>query len=116
MTGKIKTLFEKFELYGLQAKTWKFYGVITPAFFILVFISFHLMTENNMNIMIAGWVLFILSCLVWWFWTIRILQSLMSGNIELYNMIKSLAEDIYEVKTDVKDISKIKKKNTRQSK
>lgn len=116
MKEKIKTIFGKFESYGQQATAWKFYGVITPIFFIIVFLSFNLMTDSSYDIMILGWVLFIVSCLLWWFWTIKILQSLMSSNIELYDMIKNLLGEISEVKTDVKELSKVNRKNTRQSK
>lgn len=116
MKAKITQAFEKFESLGLQARTWKFYGIITPAFFLIVFISFHFMTEETLNVMIAGWVLFIVSCLIWWFWTIRIFQALMSSNKELYMMIKSVAEDVGSVKNEVKDISKNNNKNRRQSK
>jgi hypothetical protein len=116
MKEKIIKAFEKFESIGLQAKAWKFYGLITPAFFLLVFISFHLMMDSTIAIFYAGWALFILSCLIWWFWTIKVFQSLVDGNKELYSMIKSVAEDVVSVKEDVKQISKPRTKNTRQSK
>lgn len=116
MKKRIIEIFEKFESYAQQATAWKFYGVITPIFFIIVFLSFHLMTDSSYNIMILGWVLFIVSCLLWWFWTIKILQTLMSSNIELYNMIKTLLSDVNEVKSEVKDISNLNKENHRQSK
>jgi ABC-type bacteriocin/lantibiotic exporter with double-glycine peptidase domain len=113
---KILEIFERFEKIGLQAKAWKFYGIITPSFFVIVFLSFHFMTNQTLNLIILGWVLFILSCLVWWFWTIRIFQSLMTSNKELYSMIKSVAEDVIEVKKNVHSLSKVADKNVRQSK
>jgi hypothetical protein len=116
MKEKLIKAFEKFESIGVQAKAWKFYGLITPTFFLLVLISFHLMMDNTTTIIYAGWTLFILSCLVWWVWTIKVFQSLINGNKELYTMIKSVAEDVVSVKEDVKQISKPTRKNTRQSK
>jgi hypothetical protein len=39
MKEKITKLFENI---NLQARAWKFYGIFTPLFFLLIFISFHL--------------------------------------------------------------------------
>jgi hypothetical protein len=113
---KIIEIFKQFEKIGLQAKVWKFYGIITPAFFVIVFLSFHFMTNQTLNLIILGWVLFIVSCLIWWFWTIKIFQSLIDSNKLLFKMVKSVAEDVVEVKENINELSKNKNKNTRQSK
>jgi hypothetical protein len=113
MKEKITKLFENI---NLQARAWKFYGIFTPLFFLLIFISFHLIENDTVTLIYTGWTLFILSCLVWWFWTIKVFQALVEGNKELYSMIKSIGDDVVAVKEDVKQISKTSTKDTRQSK
>jgi hypothetical protein len=110
------SLFEKFEKVGVQARAWKFYGILTPIFFGLVFFEFHLMTNQIPNIVLLGWVLFIITCLIWWFWTIRIFQTIIESQKTIHVMVVTVAKDISDVKEDVKQISKPKTKNSRQSK
>jgi hypothetical protein len=112
----MKTIISKFEKIAVQAKAWKFYGIITPTFFGIAFFSFHLMTDQSMNMMILGWSLFIISCLVWWFWTIKIFQTIIESQIDIHDKVLDVAKEISEVKSNVQEISKSNTKKPRQSK
>lgn len=102
----MKKILEKFENLGTQASAWKFYGIITPVFFLIIFISFHFMLDQTAAIMIGGWFLFIITCLVWWFWTLKIFQELMHSHKEFYMLLKNMSDEISKVKDDVKSITK----------
>lgn len=109
-------LFERFERIGVQAKAWKFYGILTPIFFGLVFFEFHLMLGSDTNIIFLGWALFIITCLIWWFWTIRIFQAVIESQKTIHVMVITVAKDVSEVREDIKKISEPTTKKTRQSK
>jgi Flp pilus assembly protein TadB len=102
----MKKLLEKFEQLGAQASAWKFYGIITPAFFLVIFIAFHFILNQTMTVMIIGWFLFVITCLIWWLWTLKIFQSLLISHKEFYTLLKQMSEEISHVKTDIKKISK----------
>lgn len=101
----MKKIIEKFERIGVQATAWKFYGVITPLFFLLVFTAFHYMTDQSIDLMIFGWVLFMATCLIWWFWTIKIFQLLLESHKELFIIIKKVHEEVHLVKKDIRIIA-----------
>jgi uncharacterized membrane protein len=109
-------LYKKLENIALQAQGWKMYGVITPVFFIIIFFSFHLIENNAYWIMVGGWALFFITCLIWWFWTIRIFVALSDSHLEMLRIMSDVSKDMYEVKQDVKIMSEIEQKRNRQSK
>jgi len=112
----MENLLKKLENITLQAQGWKMYGVITPIFFIIIFFSFHLIENNTHSIMIGGWVLFFVTCLIWWFWTIRIFVALSDSHLEMLKTMAEVAKDMTLIKEDVQIISKIEQERDRQSK
>lgn len=109
-------LLTKLENIALQAQGWKMYGVITPVFFLIIFLSFHLIENTTYWIMVGGWTLFLITCVIWWFWTIRIFVALSDSHMEMLKMMSEVAKDMTLVKEDVKIMSEIEQKRNRQSK
>lgn len=91
-----------------QIKNWLKYGWIIPIIFSLgMFSLYGILNASTLGIFYGSWLTFILVSLIWWLWTIRIIN-------EMAKTLNEVASVLSDVKKELKSTHD-ELKNTRQS-
>lgn len=97
------TVDQKIETIIKQAKLWSIYGRLIPFVAVLSGISLYLINSSaSVFVLFVSWGLFILTCLLWWFWVIKTLVEITQMFYNVVTMIGDVRFEINDVRTDIK--------------
>ena len=81
-----------------QVTIWDWFARIAPFLFVIIatFFVYGDVAEAK-TIFLAGFVLFFITCIVWWYWTMAVI-------IKMYTVLKSAEENLNVVLDEVKKV------------
>lgn len=94
---------QRIEIIIKQAKVWALYGKAIPFFMIITLIALYLINSTvSAFVLYASWSVFIIVCLVWWFWVIKVLLEITNMFQTVITMIREIRKDLNVVHDDIK--------------
>jgi hypothetical protein len=90
-----------------QARLWQIYGYITPVAFVLIasgLAGIHY--AHSEDILYSSWTLLMVSAIVWWYWTIRVIVELTTAFQDIFELVNGIKQDIKDVRDDVGNLNK----------
>lgn len=94
---------QRIELIIKQARVWALYGKTIPFFMILSAISLYLINADVSPVVLyLSWSVFIIVCLIWWFWVIKVLLEITQMFQTVISMIREIRSNLIVVRDDIK--------------
>lgn len=81
-----------------QVSIWDWFARIAPFLFVIISTIFvYGDIAEAKFVFLAGFVLFFITCIVWWYWTMAVI-------VKMYNVLKSAEENLNVVLDEVKKV------------
>ena len=88
-----------------QAQLWSMFAKVSPIIFItLMGFLWHQGIVNHIMIMWIGGIMFGLTAIIWWFWTVHTIGSLATMVKKADNGVQDVLGDLKEIRDILKDI------------
>lgn len=95
---------KKSKRIDLQVEHWDLYAKIAPTVFLLVCFALLLTGSVSFNtVFTIGMILFALTAVVWWFWTIFSIRFLVKTLNRASNGLIAVTEELIETKKELKE-------------
>ena len=99
------TVDHKIETIIKQARMWSIYGRLIPFVGMLAGLSLYLINSTvSLIVLYISWFIFIITCLIWWFWVIKTLVEITHMFQNIVTMITTIRLEIHDVRTNVKSL------------
>lgn len=94
---------QRIELIIRQATMWSLYGKAIPFFMIISAISLYLINSGvSPFVFYCSWAVFIIVCLIWWVWVIKVLTEITRMFQTVIAMIREIRKELSVVHKDIK--------------
>lgn len=96
---------QKIEKIINQAKMWAIYGRLIPFVSMLSALALYLITSSvSIIIFYLSWIVFIITCLIWWFWVIKSLVEISQMFCNVVKIVNEIHSELIDVRNNVKSL------------
>ena len=112
-TDDTKKDIEKSKRIEQQVERWDLFAKIAPTFFLLIcFILLLIGSVSFETVFVVGMILFALTAVTWWFWTIFSIRFLVRTLNRASSGLIEVTDDLVKAKKELKEYAKNEKSNS----